>query len=334
MATKEKDAGAGIELAADEIAIVWQQVMHTDLPALGSASLELDVDTTAEIIAAFLPELQMLRHHLDEAASVTVEDEFDTEGMEEAKRKRINIKNSRNALDKIRERMKAHANSYGNGVQQVYNLGKQLAEPAEEKLKVMEETAIRAEAKRKNDIRLKREDELRPFVQSVMNYNLADMSPEAYAELLESSKIAHAARLKREEEERLAEQQRQAEQANALEKARQEAHQARQREAQARAEAETARREAEEARQQAQQAQQKAVQFPGGDLYAGPIIEDGADDRRKADHLIIQLNGIVVPDFNDYPDVSAAITRHLTGLIQKVVTFRRAMDSNTDPEAQ
>lgn len=180
-----------------------------------------------------------------QASAIAVTDATQVSEMKQARRVRLEMREVRVAAEKVRKDLKADVLSMGRAIDAV---GKWLAgkiEPEESRLLECETFAERAEAARKESLRVSRAAALAPLGVDCSAYQLGDMTEAAFAQLLDGSRLAHQARIDRERKE--------AEERAAAEKARLEEEQ------RIRAENERLRREAEAAARAKREADAKAA---------------------------------------------------------------------------
>ena len=113
-----------------------------------SSVLERYAITKAEIIKA-----------VKESDSITVSGAEDTQGMELARSTRLSLRKIRTTIEAKRKELKADALAYGRKVDEVARDLSAPIGPAEERLKVLEETAEREKSRREEEDRKKRETE-------------------------------------------------------------------------------------------------------------------------------------------------------------------------------
>ena len=203
----------------------------------------------------FNPFAEEMKGLLKQAAAIVVKDESDTKGMQAARETRLALRAIRVDIEKSRKEAKEAALREGKAVDGMANVLKYMIEPEEARLKELEDFVKLAEERRKAELSETRTAQLEAVEIDCSCFDLGNMSAEAYATLLASSKAgyeakkaAEAAEIKRIEDERKA-----AEKAEA-ERRKQEA------EERARIEAENAElRKKAEAAEKAAEAERKAA---------------------------------------------------------------------------
>lgn len=184
--------GEDRQMALRQKTEAWVGITGQDLPKEAS---QVDAFMLEGVIDAYMPHITQLEHVLSLANDVVVNGEDDAAGMAHAKRVRIAHKNLRNEIERARKGLKDGINVAGRLVD---GLAKQPTLPLEQnerKLLELEQTAERAEAARRNALRLMREEQLRPFVENVTMFALDTMTDEAFDSLLTGSKLAHEKRI-------------------------------------------------------------------------------------------------------------------------------------------
>lgn len=175
------------------------------------------VDAQA-LIAAFQPLFESAQKVLDETRSIVVTDATEVTKIKASRVGRLKLREIRCEMNSVKNKMKERALREGNAVQGIFNLGKLMIEPEEERLEAQEKFAERKEAERKAALRESRMILLAPHGVDPSFYNLADMPEETFTQLLTSSQLATTAKAeaaKKEEAARIA-----AEKAKAEENAR------------------------------------------------------------------------------------------------------------------
>ena len=169
-----------------------------------------------ELIAAFGPSFIACRDLLAQSKTIVVTDATQVSEMKAARKARLALREVRIGADKLRKAMKEEALTVGRGIDNVAKAITEACEKEEARLEDAEKFAERAEQARREKNRTARTALLAPFGVDVSFYDLAGMSDEAFAQLLQTQQLAAQAKAeaaKRAEEERAkAEQERRAEQ--------------------------------------------------------------------------------------------------------------------------
>lgn len=163
--------------------------------------------TAQNLFDAYGPYFKEVNRLLEEAKAVDVTDATQVTMIKLARELRLKLAKQRVAADKAREQLKAESKRRGDAVQGFYNILKFMVEPVEEKLLAAEEFAVRVEAKRKEELKAKRSEMLKPFGIDPQFYQLADMPEDAFQRLYTGSKSAFEAQLvakQKAEEDRIA----------------------------------------------------------------------------------------------------------------------------------
>jgi hypothetical protein len=170
--------------------------------------------TAQSLFDAYGPYFKEVNRLLEEAKAVDVTDATQVTMIKLARELRLKLAKQRVAADKAREQLKAESKRRGDAVQGFFNILKFMVEPVEEKLLAAEEFAERVEAKRKEDLRVKRSELLKPLGIDPQFYQLADMPEDAFQKLYTGSKSAFEAQVaakQKAEEDRIAKEKAEAE---------------------------------------------------------------------------------------------------------------------------
>lgn len=220
------------------------------------------------IVDAYLPHYEKAVALKEKAASINVTNADDDDGMELARKTRLEFRAARTASDKVRIKEKATYTRMNNAIQGIYNTIAGICEPEEERLQKMEDFAELAKAERKAKLKAEREVLLSPYIGVQTSFHdLANMPEPVFMDLLNGSKLAHEARVvvaAKAEAERVA-----AEQAKAAEEVR------------IRAENEKMRKEAEEAA--AALAAERKAAADAAEAARVQAAKDAAAAKAKAD---------------------------------------------------
>jgi hypothetical protein len=189
------------------------------------------------------------------AVSVKVTDATQVSEIKKSRELRLQIKALRVEAEKSRKTLKEDSLRMGKAIDGINNVLLLQIEPVEKHLEDQEKFAERAEAARKEQLRIARSAALAPYLPDQTAYALGEMTEPAFAQLLEGSRLAHEAKIaaeKKAEADRIA-----AEEARKAEEARIRAENERLRQEKEAAEAE-ARKERAEAEKKAKEAEEKA----------------------------------------------------------------------------
>jgi hypothetical protein len=191
--------------AAAELAVVVQKY-------------ELANETAAGLRASFAPLFKEASELVQESRNIVVTDASQKLKIQQAALCRKALKANRLAAEKLKDSLKRDSLRYANAVQGLYNYHLLVVSDEEERLKKQEDFVAIKEAQRKAQLKIDREAALALFGIDTTFYQLAEMSDEAWAQLLENTRAAHEAKIEaarkaeeeriRQENERLKEQER------------------------------------------------------------------------------------------------------------------------------
>ena len=148
----------------------------------------VEQETAKTLLESFTPFFEQAKEWQEKAAKLVVTDATQVSEMREAKQARLALKNIRVEADKTRKRLKEDSLRYGKAVQGVYNVIEYLIVPIEQHLEEQEKFAERAEAKRKEELKLSRIAALQPYEVQTDFYDLANMKEVDFDTLLSNSK--------------------------------------------------------------------------------------------------------------------------------------------------
>ena len=148
----------------------------------------VSADLCAEILTAYAPHAQAGSDILAAAANAEAIDP------EKARRLRLDMSKVRTASEKTRKTLKEDSLLRGKAIDGLNAVIELRAKQFEAQMSDIELAAERAEAARIEALRKDRQDQLRQFVVDPSMYSVEKMDESAFAELLESSKIAHESR--------------------------------------------------------------------------------------------------------------------------------------------
>ena len=132
------------------------------------------------------------------------------EDMKLARSTRLSLKNIRVAAEKTKKELKADLIKEGRFIDATYNLIAEATKPVEADLLEKENFAKRKEEERLANLKLMRANELEQYDVETRYYDLGQMTDEEYAQLVETSRVAHEDKLesaRKAEAERLAREQ-------------------------------------------------------------------------------------------------------------------------------
>jgi hypothetical protein len=175
----------------------------------------LEKPATATLVEAFRPIFDKARLAIDDARGVaeSVKDATCVKEIRKSRACRLAIRAVRLESESTRKKQKEHALLYGRAVDGFHNILLADLSPVETALQEAEDIAERAEAARKTALKLAREAELNPILETPFMGDLSDLSEHAYAKTMADAKLlrqakidaaakAEAERLSREEQAR------------------------------------------------------------------------------------------------------------------------------------
>ena len=160
---------------------------------------------------SFLPFFELLDGMEQEAKSIVVQDEHDTQSMERARQVRLQLRDIRINADKKRKELKENSLREGRAIQGVYNIIEYVVKPLEEHLGKQENYAHEMAKKRMEELKELRTKELEPYSEFVpFGIELGIMDEAEYQKVLNGAKLQLKAKedAEKAERERLAEEQR------------------------------------------------------------------------------------------------------------------------------
>ena len=182
----------------------WLTLTGEDLPKEAG---QLPAEKVATLAGMFAPFMQQVVELRSMALDIEVTDEGDADGMAEARRLRLAIRNLRVEADKVRKQEKEYSLITGRVVDWFGRSVRELAEVTENHLKDQETYAERMEAERRAKLKTEREEALAPYIEEGMTFSALDTMDESeFQSLLDNTKTAHAYRVKQAQEEAAARQ--------------------------------------------------------------------------------------------------------------------------------
>ncbi len=156
---------------------------------------QLPAERASALSAAYGPLFVEAGPIVAAARAINVTDATQVSEIKKARASRLALKDLRVRADKARKALKEDSLRFGRAIDGAYNVFVLEIEPLETRLMEMEQFAERKEAERKAALKSSREELLRPFGVDTTFYQLGDMPEPTFAQLLESSKLAHQARI-------------------------------------------------------------------------------------------------------------------------------------------
>ena len=158
-------------------------------PDVKEASTELaaPADKVASLFAPFQKPF--------EAAAALLNEEDEATTADKARALRLKMVKARTAITATKDESKSDIKLAGNIIDWFHNKGRNRLVSAESRLREIEEAEERKESARKEALKVSRTQELSAYGIDCQFYQLGEMPDEGYSQLLESSKVAHAAKL-------------------------------------------------------------------------------------------------------------------------------------------
>lgn len=182
-------------------------------------SSQLEESTALVLSSNFLEFETQASKWLDEAQTLIVTSVEQKKEMKLARETRLKLRDVRVSVEKTRKNLKEDSLRYGKAIDAVAKLLKDKLEKAEAHLQEQEDFIKIQEAKEREELRVRRTEELSAFNVDCSYIDLANMNQLAYEQLLNSSELAYHANIeaeKRAEEERIEREQREADEQNRL----------------------------------------------------------------------------------------------------------------------
>jgi hypothetical protein len=132
------------------------------------------------------------------AAGVKVTDATQVSEIKKSRELRLALKAVRVEAEKSRKALKEDSLRMGKAIDGINNVLLLQIEPVEKHLEEQEKFAERAEAARKEQLRIARSAALAPYMPDQTAYTLGEMTEPAFAQLLEGARLAHEARIEAE----------------------------------------------------------------------------------------------------------------------------------------
>jgi len=167
----------------------------------------LEQSKVEKLMTSFGDSFKNAKHIAREAKAIVVTDDNQVDEMTKAREYRLSLRTIRIDVEKTRKALKEQSLREGRAIDGLANVIKALVVPVEEHLEKQEkflELKLQAEADAKYD---KRVAQLQPYIEDLSVYSLREMTDEAFNNLLEGAKLAHAKQVeatKKAEAERLA----------------------------------------------------------------------------------------------------------------------------------
>lgn len=155
----------------------------------------LTEQTSARLVQEFMPAFVAASNIIAESKSIVVTDATQVSEMKAARAARLKLREIRVESEKSRKAPKEDSLRMGKAIDNVAKVIAMLTEPEETRLEEAEQFAARAEQARKLQLRSTREALLKPFGIDTTHYDLGAMPEATFASLLDSTRLAHEARV-------------------------------------------------------------------------------------------------------------------------------------------
>lgn len=153
------------------------------------------------LIETFAPFFESARELAAEAQGIKVTSADQEDEIAKARALRLRVKKLRTTAEAARKRLKEEALREGKAIDGANGLLLEKIIPVEASLTEMEQIAERLEQERRAKLTAERAELIAPYVPDTRVFDLAGMSDEAFATLHEGQKLAHEAKVRREQEE-------------------------------------------------------------------------------------------------------------------------------------
>lgn len=173
------------------------EVIENQLVAVAEQS-GLATESAQHLLASFQPHFANAQDLCEQAKGVVVTDATQVTEIKKSRALRLKLKDVRVEAEKTRKALKEDSMRTGKAIDGMANVLKYLIEPVEQRLEDQEKIAERMEAERKAALKASREELLRPYGIDTTGYLLGDMTEATFAQLLDSARLAHAARIEAE----------------------------------------------------------------------------------------------------------------------------------------
>ena len=162
-------------------------------PLVLTLDANLEPDTQQSLMTAFQGFYQSADEWRAKALSIQITRPDQLREMKLARETRLALREIRIKADKRRKELKEDGLRRGKAIDGAYNMLAYVVEPLEEHLLKQEQFIANMEQERKAKLKAEREEALRPFA-DVSLYQLADMDEPTFNQLLETNRLAYAAR--------------------------------------------------------------------------------------------------------------------------------------------
>lgn len=159
---------------------------ETQLAAIAKDNA-LTAPASEQLLNAFAPMAKQARSLVEQSRDVT--------DPKLSRAFRLKLRETRIEIEGTRKRLKEDSLRTGKAIDGMANILKYIIEPVEEQLEAHEKAAERAEAARIESIRIDRHKQLAAVGVDGTFYNLGALPENAFAQLMEASRAAHAAKI-------------------------------------------------------------------------------------------------------------------------------------------
>ena len=152
-------------------------------------------ESASALIATFSPLFDEANAALAGSAKIVVRDATEVSVMKAARKARLELRDVRLRVETARKSLKEDSLRKGKAIDGIANVLKYLIEPEESRLEEAEKFAERAEAARRDALKLSRQTLVAPFGVDTSAMLLADMTEDAFQSLLGSARLAYEKRI-------------------------------------------------------------------------------------------------------------------------------------------
>lgn len=182
---------------------------------------QLEESKVKALLSDFGEPFQQAQELIKGGRDIVVTDESQTELMQQARERRLELKNVRVEAEKTRKRLKESALREGKAIDGMANIIKAMIVPVEQHLETQEKFAEIKRQERAAQLKAKRIEQLSHYTDDLSLYNLDDMTEEQFTKLHDQLKEQHEAKIaaeKKAEEERLQKEREEAEERERIRK--------------------------------------------------------------------------------------------------------------------
>jgi hypothetical protein len=158
-------------------------------------SFGLPIESLQTCLSRFQRLLAEAKATIEQASKIAITEASTPLEVKLVRTLRMALKDVRCRVENERKALKEESITRGKAIEGMANIVKAMIEPVEKSLEDQEKFKERQEAARKQALKEEREAQLRVYAVDPQFYNLAEMTAEAFAQLMENTKIAHAAKI-------------------------------------------------------------------------------------------------------------------------------------------